>query len=27
VLYTGEHFFGGFGDNMYAVPVSAIWSK
>lgn len=27
VLYTGEHFFGGFGENMYAVPVSSIWSE
>lgn len=27
VLYTGEHFFGGFGDNMYAVPISSIWSE
>ncbi len=26
VLYTGEHFFGGFGDNMYAVPLSSLWS-
>ena len=25
VLYTGEHFLGGFGENLYAVPLSALW--
>lgn len=27
VLYTGEQYLGGFGDNLQAVPVSAMWSE
>lgn len=27
VLYTGEHFFGGFGENLYAVPLSSLWEE
>ena len=27
VLYTGEQYLGGFGNNLQAVPVSAIWSE
>lgn len=26
VLYTGEQYLGGFGDNLQAVPISAVWS-
>lgn len=26
ILYTGEHYLGGFGDNLQAVPVSSVWS-
>ena len=25
VLYTGEQFLGGFGDNLQAVPISSVW--
>ena len=25
VLYTGEHYLSGFGENLYAVPISALW--
>lgn len=25
VLYSGEHTVGGFGENMQAVPLSALW--
>lgn len=27
VLYTGEQYLGGFGDNLQAVPISAVWSE
>lgn len=27
VLYTGQQYLGGFGDNFQAVPVSAIWDS
>jgi predicted AAA+ superfamily ATPase len=27
VLYTGDHALSGFGKNIYAVPVSALWSS
>ena len=27
VLYTGEHFLGGFGNNFHAVPISAVWEE
>lgn len=27
VLYTGEQYLGGFGDNLQAVPISALWSE
>jgi uncharacterized protein len=27
VLYGGEHMVGGFGENMQAVPLSAVWSE
>lgn len=27
VLYTGDQFLGGFGDNLQAVPLSSIWSE
>ncbi len=26
VLYTGEQYLGGFGDNLQAVPISAVWT-
>ena len=26
VLYGGEHMMGGFGENLQAVPISAVWS-
>jgi predicted AAA+ superfamily ATPase len=26
VLYCGEHMVGGFGENLQAVPLSAVWS-
>jgi uncharacterized protein len=27
VLYGGEHMIGGFGENLQAVPISALWSE
>ena len=27
VLYTGEQYLGGFGENMQAVPISKIWEQ
>jgi len=27
VLYTGEQYLGGFGDNLQAVPISTVWSE
>jgi uncharacterized protein len=27
VLYGGEHMIGGFGENLLAVPISAVWSE
>jgi predicted AAA+ superfamily ATPase len=27
VLYGGEHMIGGFGENLQAVPISAVWSE
>lgn len=27
VLYTGEQYVGGFGDNLQAVPVSSVWEE
>ena len=27
VLYTGEQYLGGFGDNLQAVPVSSVWKS
>ncbi len=27
VLYGGEHTIGGFGENLQAVPISAVWSE
>lgn len=27
VLYMGEHMVGGFGENLQAVPLSAVWSE
>ena len=27
VLYTGEQYLGGFGENLQAVPISAVWSE
>ena len=27
VLYTGEQTLGGFGNNLQAVPISAVWSE
>jgi len=27
VLYTGDQYLGGFGDNLQAVPVSSVWAS
>lgn len=27
VLYTGEQYLGGFGDNLQAVPISSVWAS
>jgi len=27
VLYTGEQYLGGFGDNLQAVPISTVWAE
>lgn len=27
VLYTGDNYLGGFGDNLQAVPISALWAS
>jgi len=27
VLYTGEQYLGGFGDDLQAVPVSSVWEN
>lgn len=27
VLYGGEHMIGGFGENLQAVPISAVWAE